>query len=251
MNGNGAIKKPTFVPQGRADQQNRVEVLAGRDDGLDGCFNGVKQDILAEQIVDGIARDAQLRKHHKGHMLAVALTSELQDRGSVELGIGDLALRRAGGAANETMAVRRVKLHALSFEQQYKPECRGETSDGTNSSRNPTLPAKLSCPYARGNPMPYLIEILLPVTETFERRTLETMRAELTDMFGGVTIHANAPAEGLWKEGGDTERRDRIVVVEVMTEEVDRSWWADYRKRLEKQLSQEEIVVRSTHFHRL
>lgn len=98
--------------------------------------------------------------------------------------------------------------------------------------------------------MPYLIEILLPVTETFERKTLDVIRGELTDVFGGVTIHPHAPAEGLWKEGGDTER-DRIVVVEVMTEEVDRSWWADYRKRLEKQLSQEEIVVRSTHFHRL
>ena len=98
--------------------------------------------------------------------------------------------------------------------------------------------------------MPYLIEILLPVTETFERKTLDVIRGELTDVFGGATVHANLAAEGLWNDGGDTER-DRIVVVEVMTEEVDRSWWADYRKRLEKQLSQNEIVVRSTHFHRL
>lgn len=98
--------------------------------------------------------------------------------------------------------------------------------------------------------MPYLIEILLPVTETFHRKTLDAIRGELTDVFGGVTIHANAPAEGLWRDGGDTER-DRIMVVEVMTEELDHTWWAAYRKRLEKQLSQDEIVVRGTMMDRL
>lgn len=98
--------------------------------------------------------------------------------------------------------------------------------------------------------MPYLIEILLPVTKTFVRKTLEAIRGELTDVFGGVTIHTHAPAEGLWRDDGDTER-DRIVVVEVMTEELDRPWWADYRKRLEKQLSQDEIVVRATMMERL
>ncbi|MBB3644539.1 hypothetical protein FHX14_000698 [Rhizobium sp. BK619] len=98
--------------------------------------------------------------------------------------------------------------------------------------------------------MPYLIEILLPVTGKFASQALENVRSELTDLFGGVTVYANAPAEGLWRDGGDTER-DRIVVVEVMTEEVDRPWWADYRKRLEKRLSQDEIVVRATTIDRL
>ncbi|NLR97404.1 hypothetical protein HGP17_11265 [Rhizobium sp. P38BS-XIX] len=65
-----------------------------------------------------------------------------------------------------------------------------------------------------------------------------------------MTVYANAPAEGLWRDGSDTER-DRIVVIEVMTEELDRPWWADYRKRLEKQLSQDEIVVRATTIDRL
>ncbi|MBB3660100.1 hypothetical protein FHX15_005369 [Rhizobium sp. BK650] len=98
--------------------------------------------------------------------------------------------------------------------------------------------------------MPYVIEILLPVTEKFAQQTLDGIRSELTDLFGGVTVYANAPAEGLWSNGGDTER-DRIVVVEVMTEQVDRLWWADYRKRLERQLSQAEIVVRATNIDRL
>lgn len=98
--------------------------------------------------------------------------------------------------------------------------------------------------------MPYLMEIILPVTETFERGAFERICHELTDRFGGVTVHANRQAEGLRNDGDDTER-DRIVIVEVMTEELNRLWWADYRTRLEKQLSQEEIVVRATNIERL
>lgn len=63
--------------------------------------------------------------------------------------------------------------------------------------------------------MPYLMEILLPVTETFERGAFERICDELTDRFGGVTVHVNTHAEGLWNDGDDT-KRDRIVIVEVM-----------------------------------
>lgn len=69
----------------------------------------------------------------------------------------------------------------------------------------------------------YLIEILLPVTGDLGRETLETVKSDLTQRFGGVTLHANIPAEGLWMDDKEVER-DRIVVVEVMTEEVDRAW---------------------------
>jgi len=98
--------------------------------------------------------------------------------------------------------------------------------------------------------MSYFVEILLPITKDAERDQIETVREELTSQFGGVTLHINAPAEGLWKDEGEIER-DRIVVAEVMTEDLDRVWWVSYRKDLERRFEQDEIVIRATMIERL
>lgn len=98
--------------------------------------------------------------------------------------------------------------------------------------------------------MPHLVEILLPLTKALTRKRLEGIRAELTDRFGGVTLHSNAPAEGLWIDNGNLER-DRVIVAEIMTDTLDRTWWAQFRQRLESQLSEDEIVVRATQIERL
>lgn len=99
--------------------------------------------------------------------------------------------------------------------------------------------------------MPYLVEILLPVTHSRRNRTnLDLVRDELTEKFGGVTLHINSPAEGLWEDGGDIER-DRIVVAEVMTDDIDRSWWSSYRRELEARFRQEKILIRATPIERL
>jgi hypothetical protein len=68
------------------------------------------------------------------------------------------------------------------------------------------------------------------------------VKAELTEKFGGVTMHLDAPAEGLWQDDGAIEE-DRIVTAEVMTEVVDRVWWARYRAELETRFRQDEIVI--------
>jgi hypothetical protein len=39
--------------------------------------------------------------------------------------------------------------------------------------------------------------------------------------------------------------RDNIAVIEVMTEELAPNYWRSLRKRLERELSQEEIVIRA------
>ncbi|MEF0941920.1 hypothetical protein [Rhizobium sp. BR 362] len=97
--------------------------------------------------------------------------------------------------------------------------------------------------------MSYLVEILLPVPGDGSS-TLERIRDELTEAFGGVTMHVDAPADGLWKDGGEVDR-DRIVVVEVMADYLDRSWWAAYRHQLESSFEQEEILVRASEIERL
>jgi hypothetical protein len=99
--------------------------------------------------------------------------------------------------------------------------------------------------------MSYLIEILLPARrEHRNQANFELVRDELTRRFGGLTLHTNAPAEGLWKDDDDVEL-DRIVVAEVMSDELDRSWWAAYREKLEARFDQDEIVVRVTEIERL
>ncbi|WP_105432420.1 hypothetical protein [Neorhizobium sp. T6_25] len=97
--------------------------------------------------------------------------------------------------------------------------------------------------------MAALVEILLPVIGNRES-AYRNIRKQLTEKFGGVTFHANAPAEGLWKDGEETET-DKIIVVEVMVDEIDREWWRRYRQELEAAFEQEEIVIRATPIERL
>ena len=97
--------------------------------------------------------------------------------------------------------------------------------------------------------MAALVEILLPVSRNMGS-AYGNIRKQLAEKFGGVTFHANAPAEGLWKDGEVTET-DQIIVVEVMVDEIDREWWRRCRQELEAAFEQEEIVIRATPIERL
>ena len=99
-----------------------------------------------------------------------------------------------------------------------------------------------------------LIQILLPVEgkngEPLPRRTFDDVQAELTERFGGVTAFVNAPAHGIWRKAG-SEEHDRVILFEVMTDELDVSWWSEFRERLERAFLQEEVVVRAMPITRL
>lgn len=94
----------------------------------------------------------------------------------------------------------------------------------------------------------HLVQILLPLADNAGRRfaaeAFGRVRAELSEKFGGITSFTRAPAEGMWKEGGHTNRDD-IVVFEVMTRDLDHGWWERYRAALEQRFDQEAIVVRA------
>lgn len=95
----------------------------------------------------------------------------------------------------------------------------------------------------------HLIEILLPVTDNngrhFEPAMYSRVREELTKDFGGVTAFTRAPSQGSNAAGG-TVVHDDIVVMEVMAATLDPKWWAAYRKPLERDFVQEEIVIRAS-----
>jgi len=94
----------------------------------------------------------------------------------------------------------------------------------------------------------HLIEILLPLFDNDGSHqpaaTFAEVRRELVEKFGGLTAFTRSPAEGLWEEEGEVSR-DQIVIFEVMAEEVEREWWANYRRQLETRFGQEVIIVRT------
>ena len=100
----------------------------------------------------------------------------------------------------------------------------------------------------------FLVEILLPLYDNEGRRfgvgEFDRVRDELAARFGGVTAFRRAPAEGLWREGGE-ESRDRVVIFEVMADALERDWWREYREELERRFHQEKMVVRASEFEEL
>ena len=95
----------------------------------------------------------------------------------------------------------------------------------------------------------HVIEILLPLRDNegrpFGQELYGEVRRELVGRFGGLTAFTRSPAEGLWDEGGGTDH-DEIVIFEVMTDTLERGWWADYRAQLEERFAQDVILIRSS-----
>jgi hypothetical protein len=101
----------------------------------------------------------------------------------------------------------------------------------------------------------YLVQLLLPVQDgegqPFNRKLFEELTAELTKRFGGLTAYTRAPATGIWEERPGHPVQDQVVVYEVMTEDLEATWWATLRQRLEAQFDQDELVVRAQEMRRL
>jgi hypothetical protein len=93
-----------------------------------------------------------------------------------------------------------------------------------------------------------LIQVLLPMYDNdgraFPNEMFDQVRKDLTSRFGGLTAFTRAPAEGFWKADGKT-KKDDIAVLEIMTDQIDRQWWSDYRQRLESVFRQKRIIIRA------
>jgi hypothetical protein len=100
----------------------------------------------------------------------------------------------------------------------------------------------------------HLIQMLLPLRDNagrpYENDLFHSINASLVERFGGVTAFSRVPAKGTWVNADHVEKDD-VIVVEVMTETLDRSWWQSYRQRLERDMGQTEIVVRTHAIDRL
>lgn len=100
----------------------------------------------------------------------------------------------------------------------------------------------------------YLIEIFMPLNDNdgrpFPKTVFTALRQELTERFGGVTTFNRAPASGTNKSDEDVQKDD-IIIMEVMTETLDRPWWSSLRKRIEAKLRQDEILIRASDIEKL
>jgi hypothetical protein len=95
----------------------------------------------------------------------------------------------------------------------------------------------------------FLVQVLLPLYDNdghrFSYDEFAAVRRELTGQFGGATAYTRAPAEGTWEDPGGRIHHDDVVVIEVMSETLEREWWSGYRKALAARFRQAEIVARA------
>lgn len=93
----------------------------------------------------------------------------------------------------------------------------------------------------------HLFQILLPRADNagqpFAREDFDRVKEELAADFEGVTAYLQAPAEGLWREGGQTDNDD-IVIFEVMAEKIDLEDWRRRRTALERRFRQDKVIIR-------
>jgi hypothetical protein len=94
----------------------------------------------------------------------------------------------------------------------------------------------------------HLVQILIPLRDnaghSYDQALFKTINAALVEAFGGVTAFSRSPAKGTWVNA-DHEERDDVMVVEVMVQTLDKAWWQSFRRQLEGQMGQTEIVVRA------
>ncbi|CDX12523.1 conserved hypothetical protein [Mesorhizobium plurifarium] len=93
----------------------------------------------------------------------------------------------------------------------------------------------------------HLVQILLPCMDNggqpFPKEDFERVKEELAGRFEGVTAYLQAPADGLWRKGTESNA-DKIVIFEVMTDEIDLIEWRDRRIALEGRFRQEKVIIR-------
>jgi len=97
--------------------------------------------------------------------------------------------------------------------------------------------------------MNYIVQVFIPLEEDgqpgAQKHDLAVVEREMVEKFGGVTAFIHHPAIGIWKDPPGKTVKDKVVIFEVMTATVDRSWWNDYKRMLQSRLRQEEILIRA------
>ena len=92
-----------------------------------------------------------------------------------------------------------------------------------------------------------LIQLLLPTSAAGADglAPLTETRRELAKRFSGLTAYLRSPAKGLWTAPDGHTEQDDVVMVEVVADTFDRTWWRTYAATLAARFGQESIHLRA------
>lgn len=93
-----------------------------------------------------------------------------------------------------------------------------------------------------------LVQLLLPMNGAAGSDRLLPLaqtRRELTERFNGLTAYVRSPAKGWWTAPDGQTEQDDVVMVEVVTDTFERTWWRAYATTLAERFGQDSIHVRA------
>jgi hypothetical protein len=95
-----------------------------------------------------------------------------------------------------------------------------------------------------------LVQLFLPLYDNhgqpFPKAFFDDLREQLAQQFGGVTAYVRSPAVGLWENEQGAVCHDDVILFEVMVDKLEHDWWKSCRRRLERQFSQDAILIRAS-----
>lgn len=101
----------------------------------------------------------------------------------------------------------------------------------------------------------YLVQVFLPTCDRsgqpLPREPYDQIRAELAQRHGGARACLRTSLHAMQDDAANAWQREDLVLIEVMCERLDRTWWHDYRRGLEQMFDQREVLLRALGAERL
>ena len=107
----GAVEDAGAVHERGPDDEHREQVGRPGRDLHDGRLDALEHGVLQEEVVDGVAAQAQLGEHRHGDAVVVAGAGLLEHGARVRGGVGDRDRDRARRDPGESLGVGRVEVH--------------------------------------------------------------------------------------------------------------------------------------------
>ena len=113
------VVQPVSSLQGGPDDYHREEVAGCLTQGLDGVENGVQEDVLEQQVVDGVAGQAEFGEDGDGHVAGVELPAGVENTRHVRCRVTNVHRRGACCDSCEALVICRVEipLHGASLAE--------------------------------------------------------------------------------------------------------------------------------------
>ncbi len=94
------------------------------------------------------------------------------------------------------------------------------------------------------------IEVFIPLYDKegnrFSDHLYQSVSKQLIKNFGGITAYIRSPAVGIWENSDGMQIKDDHVIYEIMVSEIDHSYWKQFKKKLELQFAQKELIIRQS-----